>query len=201
MTPHDSSPDARVSWETEREGIPERPGFASSLPEEQRIARPRRFIVALALACLAALLVAVAVIVGALQFETLGSALIDALPDDISAEYSTADIERAVSVLLATLAGLSLLCALLQVLTVRTLVARRRLGARVTYVIIVVLTLAVLAVGVLVRETDAFDVALVGGAALCMVVAAVLAFTPSASRWLRQPEERRSLPIATPART
>lgn len=196
MTPQDSSPDARVSWETERAGIPERPGFASSLPEEQRIARPRRLAVALVLVCLAALLVAVAVLVGALQLETLGNALIEALPDDISEEYSAADIERAVTVLLAAIAGLSLLCALLQVLSMRTLVVRRRPGARVTFLILVVLTLAVLAVGVLVREADALDLALAGGAALCMLGAAVLAFTPSASRWLRQPEERRSLPIA-----
>lgn len=198
MSPHDRSPDSRVSWETEREGIPERPGFAWGLPVEERIARPRRLVVALVLACVAVLLVAAAVLVGALQFETLGKALIDALPEDLSVEYSAADIDRAVLVLFGALAGLSLVLALLQALSMRTLVTHRRPGVRVTCLVFVALTVAVLAIGILVREADALDLALAGGAALSMLVATTLSFTPEASRWLHQPDERRSLPIAAP---
>ena len=187
-----------ISWEAERLTTPSRPALASSLPEEQLIERPRRIAVAVALVCLALVAVGAFTAFAFMRLDEVRAGILEALPSDLADDYAEADLERAATVLLATIAAVLVIVLLAQLFAVRALLVRRSRPARATYIVLTVISLAVIALAVIVRDGDSVDLALGVSAALAVLVTAALITTPRVTRWLRQSEERRTIPLARP---
>ena len=183
------------SWEVAREGAPARPAFETNLPETMFTPRPKRVIVAFVLVALAALTIIVMTGLGALQFDALRDAMIEALPDDITSDYDEADIERAAVVILAAIGALSLIISIGQLLTARALAFRRSVTARVVHIVMLVLSVPAALLALIVREAGMLDMLLTGTALGIFVIAAIMVCTPIVSVWLRQSDEHRTIPL------
>lgn len=179
-----------VSWETELTSMPERPGLTSSLPEEQRVARPLRLTVALTCCGLAALFVGAALLVAALKLDEIKDHLVQTLPADLAKEYTSDDTHMAAGVLLVALTIVSVVCTFILLASLFTVAIRRSAGSRAAHLIFSVFMFGVLIVTALVRELDAIDLVLFGGAILCLLLTNMLVLTPRVSLWLHQSEER-----------
>lgn len=188
----------RISWDAERAGAPKRPEFASGLPEEELIDRPRRVVVAVALALVAAAVLLFGVVTAAMGFAELRDGLVEALPDDLREDYEAEDQELAASVMLIVTGALAVLLALLQLLAVRALAGRRSGAARIAFTVFVVLSVPVTLLAFILREGGALEAALTGVALVALVLAVLLVCTPRVSQWLRQSEPHRTIPIAEP---
>lgn len=184
-----------LSWDAASTGAPDRPTYASTIPEDAYIDRPRRIVAGFVLVILAIVAFVVFAVLAAWRFEEIRDTTIAALPDDLTSDYTDEDLERAVQVLLAAVGVLGLVLALLQLLSANTLMVNRSAAARVTLVVVTVVFLPVAFVALVVAEAGIVDTALVGAAGLCLLTAVALACTPKASRWLRQSAKRRSTPL------
>ena len=194
---HADSPDP-PSWDVERERAPQRPAFSSSLPEEIYWERPRRVIVAFVLGILVVLGAIASSIVLAMHFEEIRDALVASLPEDVVVDYEEEDVQRVASIIVWAAEGLGILLALFQLLALRGLTFRRSGGARAGFVVLFVLALPVTFVSLVLREAGTEQLLISGAATLCGFVAVVLVCTSAVTRWLRQNERRRTIPLARP---
>lgn len=187
-----------ISWEAERLTAPSRPALASSVPEEELIERPRRIAVAVTLVCLALVAVGAFIALALMRLDEVRAGILEALPSDLADDYEEADLERAATVLLAAIAVVLVVVLLSQLFAIRALSVRRSRPARATYIVLTVISFAVIALAVIVRDGDTGDLALGTSAALAVILAAALITTPRVTRWLRQSEERRTIPLTRP---
>ncbi len=187
------------TWESARATVPERPTIESNLPEEQRIPRPRVVLIALGLVIVGTLCLAAMIVLSVLGFDGIRDAVIDALPEDIADDYDGSDIERAANIMLIVLysAGAVLACG--QLLSVRTVLVRRSVIARTVFVIFTVLAIPVALLMLIVGSGGPYDAPLIGGFLAASLVAAVLLCLPRVTRWSRQTEERRKIPLVQQA--
>lgn len=188
------------TWETARTTVPERPELVSNLPEEHRIPRPRRLRFACCLVLAGALCLAVVIALAAADLEALRDALISALPDDVADDYDEPDLERAADALLLVLAGAAVALMAGQLLGLRALLARRSAIARIVFVALSVLAVPVALLVLVVAAGDGHEqrppaVVLVGAFLLASFAATVLVCQSPITRWLRQSEERRRIPL------
>ena len=190
---------ATPSWDAERTQAPQRPRFSSSLPAEDLIPRPRRMLVALVLAIVAALAWLTIVALGALDLDSLRLSLVDALPEDLRTEYEEATQQSAASIMLGVVAGLGTVVVVAQLLAMRAIVVGHTSLARIVYAVATVIQIPVTLVALLLAGDATTSIVLGGVAVTCAIVALVLLLTPRASRWLRQGEAPRSIPIAAAA--
>lgn len=187
------------TWESARTTVPERPAIESNLPEEQRIPRPRAVPIALGLVIVGMLCLAAMIVLSVLGFDGIRDAVVDALPEDIADDYDGSDIERAANIMLIVLyaAGAVLACG--QLLSVRTVLVRRSVIARTVFVIFTVLAIPVALLILIVGSGGPYDAPLIGGFLAASLVAAVLLCMPRVTRWSRQTEERRKIPLVRQA--
>lgn len=188
-----------LSWDEERERAPERPAFVSSLPEERFMPRPRRVLVACIMALIAAVGVLGATALAALQFAEIRDALVEAMPEDVARDYADDDTRLAANVMLGAAGGLLLLSTLGQCLAIRSLTFRRSAAARVLFAVIAVLGAPISLLSAIVREAGSLDLVFVAATTVCVLVAAGLVCTPAVTRWVRQREPRRTIPLAEAA--
>lgn len=195
----DSTEPTQISWESERSSKPERPSIAKNLNPEALIERPRRVLVALALFAVAALGAVAIVVRGLLVIEDMRAKIVDALPTDITDDYTTDGVERAATVLLFIAAALIVVLLAAQALTLSTFIRRRSGAARVTFTILGVASIAAIGVWLVIRESTTRSLWIGAAACLFIVLAAALVCTPRVTRWLRQGEERRRIVLADAA--
>lgn len=189
-----------LSWDAEKIDAPVRPSYVSSLVDEPFIGRPRRVTVALLLV-VGALVAFVAVTVGAaFRFDEIQVGMVQALPDDLTVEYTETDTQKAVYVLVGAAGGLGLLLTLMQLLSVRKVATRRSAGARMLFVLTVLLFLPVGAVSYAVRNGGVADLVVSTISVALLLAALVLVCTTKVTRWLRQSEPRRSIPLVVPTK-
>lgn len=192
----EQDPVALPSWDEERVRAPERPAFVSNLPEERFLPRPRRVIVACILVLIATVGVLGATAFAALQIDQIREALIDAMPADVIEDYADDDTALAANVMLGAAGGLLLLASLAQCLSIVTLTLQRRAAARVLFVVFAILGAPISMLSAIVREAGTVDLALIAALALCVLAAVGLVCTPAVTRWVRQREPRRTIPLA-----
>lgn len=190
---------ATPSWDAERTGAPKRPAFASGLPPEQLIPRPRRLLVAFALTLVVLIAWAAIAAFGALDLDTLRTSLVDSLPDDLRAEYEADQQERAATIMLAVVGGLGIVAAIAQVLAMRAIAFGRSALTRVGLAVCTAAQVPVTLLAWLLRGESPTSAAETAVVLACSLVALLLVVTPRASRWLRQGEAPRSIPIAPAA--
>lgn len=183
------------SWDTERQGAPPRPSVHSSLPPEDRVPRPQRVVVAVWLVLAATVVFVLLTVLAGLRLDEVREAVTTSIPDDLSEDYSATQIRRAVWVLIAAAGGLGLLLTLGQLLSIRSVAARRSQVGRVVFVAMVVLSLPVALLSASVRSGGRGDEALSLLVAVCLLVAAVLICLRPVSVWLRQTERRERIPL------
>lgn len=195
MTEQSDRSNDDLSWDAVKDQAPERPTFVSSLAEEPLLERPRILHIAAGLVGAAALAFLAITVLAILGLDDLRSTLLSAVPEDLSDEYSDDDIEASVTVLLAAFGVLGALLTLSQVLSVRSLVRRQHSGARVFYLVVTVLYVPVAFMGGLLLDADVLDLCLLGLSVLCLVAAGILMCVPAVTAWLRQRDQRRSIPL------
>lgn len=194
----DSPP--RLSWDSERDGAPARPKFTTSLPEKMFVARPRRVMVAWVLVLAGTIGTLYGIASAAFHVEALRDAMLAALPEDLTEEYDASDIQRGADVILAAIGALSLIFVLGQMLSISTLTFRRSTAARVVFILLTVLSVPVTLLAFIVREGSTADIALSATIVFGMFTTAVIICTTLVSTWLRQSEERRTIPLLAPDR-
>lgn len=177
-----------LSWDIASTTAPERPTFASSLAEETRVGRPRRVIVAFIFVILAMLGCIALIAAAALRFEVIQDALAGALPEDLITDYSEDDIEHAVLLLVAAVAGVWFALTTVQLLSAQRLLANRSRSGRATLVVSTVLALPVAALAFILREGNIPGLAATAAVAVASLTATVIVCTPAVSVWLGQRE-------------
>ena len=183
------------SWDAAREGAPPRPEFISSLPEQMFVARPKRVIIAWVVVFAGVIGVLIVIASAAFRIDALRDTMLAALPEDMTEEYAEADIQRAADVILAAIGGLSVLVALGQLLSMSALAARRSTAARLVFIVLTALSVPVTLLTIIVGEGGT-PVIVMNAMIVCgMFTAAVMICTTPVSTWLRQSEERRTVPL------
>jgi len=151
-------------------------------------------------ACILVLIATVGVLgataFAALQIDQIREALIDAMPADVIEDYADDDTALAANVMLGAAGGLLLLASLAQCLSIVTLTLQRRAAARVLFVVFAILGAPISMLSAIVREAGTVDLALIAALALCVLAAVGLVCTPAVTRWVRQREPRRTIPLA-----
>ena len=183
------------SWDTEREGAPERPVIPTNLTDEPLMPRPRRVFVAFWFVLAGGAIFIALTVIAALRLEEILGTLTEAIPDDLTEDYTEDDIERATYVMLAAASALSLLLFLFQLLAASTVLRRRSAGARVFYVVVTLVHIPVTIVSPILRDGHTSDLVLSGIGAACYLIAAVLLCTRRVSTWLRQEEQAMPVPL------
>ena len=185
--------DGQPSWDAERAKAPKRPEFASSLRDEELIDRPRLAIVALVFAVLATAVCAAMAIAALADLDGIRESLVAALPDDLRETYEQEDQEAAASVMLGSVGVLGGLLIVVQLAAMWNVVIKRSRGARTGHTVFAALLLPVT---LLAAALASAELLLAAAAVGCLVIAVVLSWTPRVSRWLRQGDPRRTIPIA-----
>lgn len=183
------------SWDERDELAPERPQFSSNLPETNLIARPRRAVVAFAFTLIAALCFLTFIFMAASHVDAMRATLIDALPQDLRDDYDAGDIDTAANIMIGVVAAITSLLALIQVAAAHAVARRRRAGGRVAFVIAGILHLAGSVIALGIRDGDTTDFALVVTAAALICVAFLLLISRRVTRWLKQNETPRYVPL------
>lgn len=196
-----SDPHTQPSWDAQRENAPKRPEFASTVPEEILIARPKRVWVAFIFVLLAVAAFAAVTFIAVMKVDELRDTLVTSLPDDLLADYSEEQTEKAANVLLGSVGGLGALLTLLQLLSSLSLTTGRSGAGRIMFIVTVVIFLPVSALSTIVREDDTFALITSAAAALCLVIAVIVVSTRRVTRWLRQRDGERSTPLTELRRT
>lgn len=191
-----SDPGGPPSWDVAREEAPERPELPASLVEPPTLDRPRWLIAAFAFVLASAAVWVVATVLAALRLEEITGTLLDALPTELAEDYGAADRELAVQVLLGAAGALGFVLTLAEVLSARACVVRRSSSARITFLVVALLSLPVTLITPALRDGGTVDTALSGAIAVLLLGAAVLLCLPATSRWLRQSEEKGPTPLA-----
>lgn len=199
MSEHAPDPAAPPSWEEGRVSAPERPALVSNLPEERVLPRPRRVLVACVLVLAAAAGLLGATGFAALQFGEIRDALITTMPADVIEDYADDDTKLAANVMLGATAGLLLVSTLGQCVAIGSLVRRRSAAARVLFTVVAVLGAPLALLSAIVREAGSLDLLVVAVTATSVLVAAGIVCTPAVTRWVRQREPRRTIPLADAA--
>jgi len=184
------------SWDEQRANAPDRPEMSTYLPEEELIARPRRVIVAYVFVILAALGLAVFIATAFDHFEQMREALIAQLPEDLVEDYEESDIEAAANLMIIVVGGACALFMLAQVLATNAVARRRKLGGRVVLLVTAVLYLANSVIALSIRDGDATDSALIIAIAALIFLTLILIFSRRVTRWLKQNETRRYIPLS-----
>lgn len=191
-------PPAPLSWDSERNTSPGRPPLTAGVSPIELIERPRRTVFAFTLVSLAAAIAITVTVLAAMQVNALRDILTSIIPEDLSEEYAEETIQRAISIILATVGSLGLLLTLIQVLSA-VQVLRRKSGARVLLAIAVVLSIPVAFVSASLRDASAADLVPTLLSLGALSAAVILVLTPRVSTWLRQDETPGKQKLLTPA--
>lgn len=186
-----------ISWQVGRSTVPTRPAFSSSLAPEERIERPKRLRWAVAAYGVGALATLAFTGFGALILDDVRSAITTALPDDLSTEYSAESIERAATALIAAVGAILVLLLIFQGLSLRAFLSRRSTTGRTVYCVTAICMMPVLVLGVMLAAYET-SVASAAVTAIALTASVTLALSSRVTRWLKQSEERRTIPIGTP---
>lgn len=190
-TPAETGP----SWDERDELAPDRPEFASNLPPANLIARPRRTVVALVFTLVSALCFFVFMFTASGHLDEMRATLIDALPQDLREDYDAADIDTAANVMIGVVAAATCLLVLIQVAAVNAVVRRRRSGGRVIFLIAGILYLAGSVIALGIRDGGTTDFVLIVTTAALICVTFLLLFSTRVTRWLKQNETPRYVPL------
>lgn len=184
-----------LSWDVQSETAPDRPKLESSLPESTPLTRPKRTIAVLVLAILVLMVWIALALLTWLRFEEVQAALIAALPDDLSSDYSDKDIQSATLVLLIGAGALGVALSLILVASARTLMKNRSGAARVVLTVSAVLSVGATILAALISNAKTTELVLHIAHIGLIISTGVIAFTPAVSRWLKQQLRRESVPL------
>lgn len=186
-----------LSWDAQSAAAPSRPTVGSNLPADETIARPKRALVTLLLALIMLAMWITLSALGWTRLDELQATLTAALPDDLTDDYTAADIDRATFVLLAAIGALGIVFASMVALSARTMYAARSGVARGTLVVGAVLSIPVTLLAAAVTPPEQFELVLYAALVLTTIVVIVLASTPKLSRWLKQHIRHDAVPLST----
>lgn len=186
-----------LSWDSARPSAPERPSFASNLPDDTLIERPRRVGLSLVLVIVAVATLTLLNVLAAFNFDIIRDTTIAALPDDLTTDYAESDVRGAVLLLLIVVGGLGLILSLIQLASASILRMRRSSGSRAVLTVATILHLPIVFLAFALRDAGAADAGLTLGSAIVLLAAVTLVLTPKVSQWLRQNEQPRTIPLVT----
>lgn len=174
-----------LSWDSASAAAPARPTFASRIPEDELIDRPKRVHAVVGLVILSAICFFIVTWLAWLRMNEIQAAFIVELPSDLTSDYSTAQLRKAITALLALFGGLGLVLTIFHLLCIWRL-RKRSAASRAWLLCFVALSLPVAFISLAVSEGALFDVLLRVAAAAALIIGVVLSFTPQTTRWLRQ---------------
>ncbi|MGA8986931.1 hypothetical protein [Aeromicrobium sp.] len=161
---------------------PERPSFASGLPQRTEVPTPGTIGIAAWSVRLSVLAFIVPTALAGMRQADLRKALRKAL-DAQAPDYSATEIGRAVIVALVSLAAIGVILSLLELSALSALRQRRR-GGRTALIVLTAFHLPVLVVISAFRGAGTLDLTLTATQGLLLIAAAATAALPATKRWL-----------------
>lgn len=183
------------SWDAHREHAPGRPIVPTGIGEEERIERPKRVAVALAIALAGTVCFALVLVIALLHLEEIRDGFITVLNENLEEDYAQEDKERAVHILLAIIGGIALVSALGILVAAFSVLRSKNAAARVFMVVLLVVFLPAAFLTATLREDNWGELLLSGVAAACYAAATVLLLTRRVGQWLHQSDTPPPTPL------